>query len=140
MIIHQVSTLEWKDGIMKDMYENVFGEYRQENLEKCDFVLICRDDDLEAVGFITCHEMDGETLYWQHGGAAKKIKNSIHVSSHYVHFIKWSIERYKRITTRIENTNTAMLRLALKCGFLIYGIWNFKNKIYLELCYEPEGV
>jgi RimJ/RimL family protein N-acetyltransferase len=135
-MVEKISLDEWKDKYMSDMYIDSFNAKKEANLEKCDFVLLCRDYKNEAVGFLTCHELDSETLYWQYGGATKKVKNTINVSSHYVSFIKWSLERYKRVTTRIENTNTPMLRIALKCGFLIYGIWNFKNKIYVELCNE----
>lgn len=138
MIIEKVDSHSWKSDHMKSMYQDVFGSERDQTLETCDFVLVAKDSELDPVGFITCHEMDGETLYWQLGGAASKIKKSGRVISHYVHCLAWSKARYQRVTTRIENTNAPMLKMALKCGFLITGIWNFKNKIYLELCHETE--
>lgn len=140
MIIEKISSEEWKNTYMKSMYEEVFGAERPVGLEKCDYVLIAKDSELDPVGFITCHEMDSETVYWQFGGAAKKVKNTNHVLNHYIHFLAWSLAKYKRVTTRIENTNSSMLRMAIRCGFLVYGIWNFKNKIYLELCFEGRGV
>lgn len=135
-MVEKISLDHWKEHYMQYMYIDAFSHSKSSDLEKCDFVLLCKDYKNEVVGFVTCHEMDSETLYWQFGGASKKVKNTINVSSHYVSFINWSLERYQRVTTRIENTNTSMLRIALKCGFLIYGVWNFKNKIYLELCNE----
>lgn len=39
---------------------------------------------------------------------------------------------YKRITTYIENKNTPMLKFAMKIGFRITGIRNYKNEILLE--------
>lgn len=140
MIIDKLTEAEWKNSYMKNMYDSAFGEIRKVEIEKCDFVLIAKNSEFKPVGFVTCHEMDSETLYWQFGGASKEIKNTFHVLNHYINFIKWSISRYKRITTRIENTNTAMLKIAIKCGFIIYGIWNFKNTVYLELCYEQGGI
>lgn len=125
---------EWKDKYMKNMYLLSFYGERPKALERCDFVLLSKNP--EPVAFITCHEMDSETLYWQYGGAIDEIKKSHHVIDNYISFIQWSLERYKRINTRIENTNLAMLKIALKCGFLIVGTFNFNNKIYLELSLE----
>ncbi|MEZ0392071.1 MAG: hypothetical protein ACAH59_07655 [Pseudobdellovibrionaceae bacterium] len=139
MTIEKISLSEWKELHMENMFEDVFDGQRDYELETCDFVLLVRDKYFVPVGFITCHEMDSETLYWQFGGATKKIKRTLHVAGHYVQFLKWSLTHYKRVTTRIENTNSAMLKMALSCGFLIYGVWNFKNKIYLELCNESGG-
>ena len=138
MIVEKMSSKDWID-CMDSMYASVFDDVRPLSLERCDFVLIAKDNELDPVGFITCHEMDSETIYWQFGGALKKVKNSIHVMSHYVHFITWCTGKYKRITTRIENDNLPMLKMALKCGFLIQGVWNMKNKIYVEQCFEAGG-
>ncbi len=139
MIIERISLKEWKEKYMQDMYLASFSGERSKEIEVCDFVLIAKDIDQNAVGFITCHDMDSETVYWQLGGALPNVKNTVRVMSHYIHFITWCLGKYKRITTRIENTNLPMLKMALKCGFLIQGTWNFKNKIYLELCYEQGG-
>ena len=139
MTIDKIPLSEWKSKYMQNMYLESFGGERNDLIEKCDFVLIARNENIQPVAFITCHEMDTETIYWQFGGACDNIKKSIRVMSHYVHFLVWCMARYKRVTTRIENTNTAMLKMAIHCGFVVYGIWNFKNKIYLELCYEAGG-
>jgi hypothetical protein len=136
MIVEKITPEEWRSGLMTKMYLDTFGSERDPNVERCDFVLVAKDSELDPVGFITCHEMDSETLYWQFGGATEKIKKTIRVSSHYSHFLVWSLSKYKRVTTRIENKNLAMLRMALKVGFLVIGVWNIKNKVYLELCCE----
>lgn len=124
---------------MKPAYINVFGCHRDPEIEKIDFALICLNEKQDYLGFITCKEMDAESVYWQFGGAFEETKNTIRVLPAYRMFIEWCSGKYKRITTRIENTNLAMIKLALKCGFLINGTWNFKNKIYLELCLEFGG-
>lgn len=112
-----------------------FGAYRSRELDRIDFALITMKDSRPA-GYVTCLEMDSETVYWQIGGAFPDAKNTGVVVPCYLAMIDWCLDRYQRITTRIENTNTAMLRLAMKVGFLIVGTWNFKGSIYLELLLE----
>lgn len=130
---------EWLNGQeMSVCYHEAFSDKRLESIERCDYALaVLRDEKLCA--FVTCIEMDGETLYWQFGGAFDEIKKTISVIESYQAAIDKSRDLgFKRITTRIENTNIAMLKLAMKCGFLIVGTWNFKNTVYLELLNEFE--
>lgn len=134
MQITRVSLDEWRDRFANNSYTQSFGQNRDISLERIDFALIAVNEN--PVGFVTCIEMDAETIYWQFGGAFDEIKRSLMVLTYYVSFINYCKERYKRITTRVENTNISMIRMALACGFLIQGTWNNRNKIYLELCLE----
>ncbi len=134
-MVEMVMPLEWKDKYMDKMYLLSFNGERPKALERCDFALVYKKDD-NPVGFVTCHEMDSETLYWQYGGAINEVKKTHTVIDNYISFIMWSRERYKRVATRVENTNIPMLKIALKCGFLIVGTYNFNNKIFLELTQE----
>ncbi len=112
-----------------------FGVSRSRHLDRIDFALIAMKDEKPA-GYVTCLEMDADTIYWQIGGAFADAKKTGVVVPCYLAMIDWCLDRYHRITTRIENTNQAMLRLAMKVGFLIVGTWNFKGTIYLELLLE----
>lgn len=123
---------------MNDYYKSIFGGIRLIDQEKCDYALIARDEK-NVYGFVTCIEMDGDTVYWQFGGATIEKKKSVTVSRAYKMFIEHCKGRYQRISTRIENTNTAMLKLALANGFIVQGVWMFKQKVYVELCLEFGG-
>lgn len=133
-----VETREWAK-LSAEAHLVVFGEQRKSDLDRIDFVLLALDDIGTPSGYITCIEMDSETLYWQHGGALPNTKDSLLAFRGYEKFVEWGRGQYKRITTRIENTNLAMLKMALRVGFLIQGTWTFKNQIYVELCLEFKG-
>lgn len=129
---------EWLEKMDK-CYLSSFGGLRPKYLEKCDFALVV-ERDAHPCGFVTCKEMDSETVYWQWGGAFEAIKKTTSVIESYLELIFRIKEMgFKRITTRIENTNIAMLKLAMRCGFLIVGTWCFRNEILLELVNELGG-
>ena len=108
---------------------------RTRAIDSIDFALVCSADDVPT-GHVTCIEMDKETIYWQLGGALESIKGTFAVVPCYMSMIKWSLERYQRISTRILNTNIKMLHLAMRIGFRIIGVRTFKNEIFLELNLE----
>lgn len=118
---------------MQFCYAQAFYDRRDPRLERPDFTLIV--EDLNGIcGFVTCIEIDSETLYWQFGGALHEIKKSLKVKAAYVALIKKSKDLgFKRIQTKIENTNVSMLKLALKFGFIVVGVFISRNKVYLEL-------
>ena len=115
-----------------------FGEMREPMLNRHHFtVAVMHSGDMG--GFFTCLEMDSETLYIQHGGVLPNFQKTIHATQGYAAFIDWCEARYKRLTTKIENINAPMLRLAMKMGFLIVGTSTFKNKIYLDHLLEVQN-
>jgi len=117
---------------------SAFGGSRSADLDRAQFAIVSFRNE-KPTGYVTCIEMDSETVYWQVGGAFDGVKRTLDVVPSYLKMIDWALERYKRITTRIENTNIEMLHLAMKMGFRIVGTWNFKNQIYLELLNERES-
>jgi len=135
-IVNQLSKFEW-EGCAEKAHLIVFGEERHFMMNRIDFALTVKTGD-KHIGYLTAKEMDSETLYWQYGGALPDCSPGEIVPS-YIAFVDWSLERYKRITTKIENTNIKMLHLAMKMGFLIVGTWNFDGKIYLELLNERKN-
>lgn len=101
-------------------------------MDRIDFALLAVTDSGSPAGYVTCRETDNETVYWQFGGAFPSIKGTVLSMRAYEDFINWTRERYSRVYTLIENTNSAMLRMAQKVGFSIIGIKNFKGQILLE--------
>lgn len=133
--VERLSREEWVNGRSMRAHALSFGEYRSSALERIDFALIVSAREVPR-GYVQCIEMDSETVYWQIGGAFAGEHGSHVIVPCYLAMIDWCLERYKRITTRIENTNIRMLHLAMKVGFLVVGTWNFQGKIYLELLNE----
>ncbi len=105
-----------------------FGEHKPVSLDRIDFALVCKSDS-NLLGYVTCREIDEKTLYWQFGGAFPGTKNSFRG---YQTLIEYCSTRYKRLTTLIENTNMAMLKMAMKVGYRIVGIRFFNGTILLE--------
>ena len=55
----------------------------------------------------------------------------------YARNAKWCFDNgYKRITTYIQNTNSPMLRIAMKVGFKIIGTRTFKGDVMVEFLLE----
>jgi hypothetical protein len=66
--IKKVSQQDW-NMLSKDAHMISFGVIRDPSLDRISFALIAVDNQGEVSGYVTCVEMDSETLYWQHGGA-----------------------------------------------------------------------
>lgn len=113
----------------------LFDQHRDTSLNRHHFVITIVFNG-QLGGYFTCLEMDSETLYIQYGGAMPWFWDSFHIYPGFVKMLGWCRENYKRFWMRVENTNLAMLKMALKAGFIINGISNFKGKIYLELYQE----
>lgn len=112
-----------------------FGEKREPSIERIDFALLAVSEH-KALGYITCREADAETVYWQFGGPFPGTKGSSVSFRCYQAAVEWCKLRYDRVYTFIENSNKAMLKMALEVGFLIVGVRVFKGQILVELLLE----
>jgi RimJ/RimL family protein N-acetyltransferase len=128
---------EWK-MLAESAHVSVFDEVRSPDLDRISYALIAKSGS-DLVGYLTARETDAETVYWQFGGMFRDFRGTTKTMQTYVAFINWTKNKYKRITTFVENVNIPYLRLAMSCGFLITGIKNFKNTILVELTLEFEG-
>ena len=109
-----------------------FGQFRPSSLNRHHFV-IGGFVNKELSGYYTCLEMDSETVYIQHGGAFPNFEKTRFVLQGYQKMLEALSGDYKRAWTRIENTNRPMLKMAMQAGFLITGVYNYKNKVLVEL-------
>lgn len=135
--IVKVDAKDWRGLESEKAHYLTFGDFRARELERFDFTLLGFKDET-LIGYFNCKEMDAETLYIQTGGALPEAKGTVNVVPGCIAGVDWMLERYKRVTGRIENTNRPMLKIALMMGFLVCGTWNFNGKIYLELLKEKE--
>lgn len=111
----------------------VFHEAKMATTDRIDFALLTENAKGEPMNYVTCRELDAESLYWQYGGSFPGTKDtvlSLRATQALIEFCKNA--GYKRIAFYVENTNQAMLKMAMKCGFFITGVRNFKGSILLE--------
>lgn len=118
----------------------LFNEVRPSDFDRIDYALLGVDQEGDrAIGYITVKELDHESVYWQFGGALPPIRDTIWSYRLYQEMLRWTFDRYERVTTYIENDNAVYLKMAAKVGFKIIGCRTFKKKIYLEHLLEREA-
>ncbi len=104
-------------------------------MDRIDYAIVLKDEN-ELLGYCTCKELDDESVYWQYGGAFPTAQNSSKAVEVYMVLVSWAHEKYKRITTLVENDNVRYLKLAMHAGFRIIGVRMFGGKILVELLNE----
>lgn len=123
----------------EDAHRACFSEFRPAYTDRIDFALLAHEPQERGIlAYVTVRELDNESVYWQYGGAFENIAKSTLVYRSYAKFIDTMQGRYKRITTLVENTNVGYLKLAMKFGFRIIGVRNFKGSILVELLLDLE--
>ena len=111
----------------------VFNEAKMAATDRIDFALVTENSRGELMNYVTCRELDSESLYWQYGGSFPGTKGSILSLRAVQALLEYCKSAgYARVGFFVENTNSAMLKMAMKCGFLITGVRNFKGIILLE--------
>ena len=109
IIVVQVHKEDWAQ-LSEKAHLACFNEAKPASMDRIDFALIVEEDS-RMMGYLTCREHDAETLYWQYGGAFRGTRESSLTWKGYQAFVAWTRERYKRITTVIENDNLVMLKM-----------------------------
>lgn len=132
MQVCRLDKKQW-ESFSENAHRIAFDRYKDPSLERIDFALLMVDEVSDRpVGYMTCREHDAETVYWQFGGAMPETKGTIHSFRAYEGFVKYASSHYKRVTTLIENTNTPMLKMAMKVGFRIIGVRTYQGSVLLE--------
>lgn len=132
MRVVRVEKEEWK-VLSEKAHLIVFNENKNSENDRIDFALTVEEEESSLLlSYITCRETDSDTLYWQYGGSFPGTKGTILSYRAVQATLRYCQERYKRVFFYVENKNSAMLKMALKCGFLITGIRNYKNTILVE--------
>lgn len=123
----------------EDAHRASFSEFRPAGMDRIDYALLAHDPRGRGVlGYVTIRELDADSIYWQYGAAFDNIAKGIIVTRVYQRIINFARERYKRITTLVENTNVSYLKLAMKMGFRIVGVRMFKGQVLVELLLDFE--
>jgi hypothetical protein len=128
----QVKKEDW-NSLAERAHLIVFNEIKKPDLDRIDFALMVQTDSGVPMQYATCRELDAESLYFQYGGSFPGTKGTLKSIRCLEKIIEWAeFAGYRRISFLVENTNEAMLKLSLRCGFLIVGLRTFKGLILLE--------
>lgn len=131
--VRRISAEDWMP-VSELAHGVAFGETRPACKDRIDFVIIAEKCG-HPVGYITARETDAESVYWQFGGIFGGPLGQMGLLS-YLDAINLMRQSYSRITTLIHNSNVVMLKLALKCGFLVTGIKTFEGRTLVECSLE----
>jgi len=131
MKIERIEPQIWS-SLSENAHKIAFNTLKPASQDRISFALLAVNDANIPLGYVTCREHDADTLYWQFGGAFPGTIGTTISFPTYCQFVEWCKPHYKRITTLIENTNTVMLKMAMKVGFRIIGVRFYKGSILLE--------
>ena len=124
---------EWKKNYSEQAHLIAFGKEKPASWDRIDYAMLLVDRRSNTPGgYITCREFDHETVYWQFGGAMPGTKGTLGSLACFDAALDWARRAYRRVTFVVENTNFAMLKLAMKRGFQIVGVRNFHGAVLLE--------
>jgi len=111
----------------------VFNEARKPEAERIDFALLVESEHGIPMQYVTVRELDQESLYFQYGGSFPGTKHTMQSFRCMEKILEWcKFMNYRRVNFLVENVNQAMLKLAMRCGFIITGIKTFSGHILLE--------
>jgi RimJ/RimL family protein N-acetyltransferase len=137
LAVKQLSPDEWR-ALSEDAHLVMFGENRPASMDRIDYALIVEEEGVPC-GYLTAKELDAEGVYWQFGGAFPGTQGSGRSAQCYEKLLEWTFERYKRITTLVENANVRYLKFAMHFGFRIIGCRMFDGIVLVELLNKREG-
>lgn len=139
MRVEQLQKYEWQT-LSERAHLVVFNKTKAASTERIDFALVVEGEDGQMLQYVTCRELDASSLYWQYGGSFPGTKDTILSWRAFQALLRWVKEYgFKRISFYVENTNTPMLKLAMKGGFHITGVRNFQGAVLLEHLKEFEN-
>lgn len=140
MTVKKVTKEDWAE-LSEKAHLIVFNQNSKPEMERIDYALMVESNSGIPLQYATCRELDGESVYVQYGGSFPGTKGSTRSLRCAEKLLEWAeFAGYRRVSFFVENTNEAMLKLAMRLGFLIVGVRNFKNKILLEHFKEFQGV
>jgi RimJ/RimL family protein N-acetyltransferase len=114
---------QW-DDICSSTLKYSFGYEWPKGKTRADFAIIVQDKTTQTpYGYASIIELDSESVFLEHGGNFKSTISTSFTFRGYSMIIDYLKEKYRNLSTRILNTNTAMLKMALKAGFIVTGVY-----------------
>lgn len=131
MNLHVLSPEQWS-WYSENAHVIAFGKQKPAEWDRIDFALMVTDLEGTPVGYGTIRETRHDTVYWQHGGSMPGSRDTARSFRAFQMGLEYLEQHYKNVTFLIENTNTVMLKFAMKAGFRIIGVRNFQGSILVE--------
>lgn len=125
----------WLEYWSEDAHKLCFGTEKPKTFDRIDYALLVIDQE-KPMGYITVRELDHESVYWQFGGAFPGTKQTVFTVRGYDLFLEFQSKVSKRVTTKIENKNYPMLKLALSRRFMIVGCGHWNGTTLVDLVKE----
>lgn len=121
---------EWSE-LSETAHLICFGKHKPASQDRFDFALLAHSEN-GALGYVTCRELDADSVHWQFGGVFPGTRGSVK-SLHVFRALRdHCAQHYQRIGFLVENGNHAMIKMALHFGMKIVGVRNFKGAVLLE--------
>jgi len=128
---------EWAKLYSEKAHLICFGTEKPAHFDRIDYALLIVDESNNIpAAYITCREYDHETVYWQFGGSMPRTRGTVGSLRCFDSAISFAKLTYKRVTFVVENTNEAMLKLALARDFLIVGTRSYHGAVLVEFMRE----
>ena len=128
--VKKLSKEVWKE-LAENAHLVVFNEVRLNEQNRIDFALLAVDET--PLQYVTCRELDDETLYWQYGGSFPSCRGTPKSFLAYNAIIQACKDLgYKRISFLVENNNFPMLKFAIAAKCNIVGMRTFNGSVWLE--------
>lgn len=129
-----VSPDEWQRQFSELAHKAVFNKVKPADWDRINFAcLFVSDDGGEPCGYVTCRELDHESLYCQYGGMFEMFRKQGQFQECEGLFTQFCAESgYKRYSCLVENTNPEMLRFCTRVGLKISGIRVYNNSVLVE--------
>jgi hypothetical protein len=131
--IVKLSPAEWNE-ISEDTMRFSFSEKGwDKNLNRVSYAILAQDKETKIpYGFATIIEMDAQSAHIQSGGTFPSTHGLATAGRGFLKIIEFLRHRYFSVQMNVRNTNTSMLKLALKAGFVTKGILQDKiGDVYL---------
>lgn len=138
MQVHKLSPSQWS-FFSRDAHKIAFGEIKEPSSDRIDYALLVVSREDKPAAYVTCREHDSRTVYWQFGGTMPGTRGGVGAFRAFEAMVEFARPHYDRVTCLIENTNTPMLKMAMKANFRVVGIRTYKGSILLEHLLEFHG-
>jgi hypothetical protein len=116
-----------------------FDETGFSEIETIDYALLVVKDEVPLM-YATIRQHDAVTAYMSRGGAFPSVKGTALSYKAFEMILDYLKAVSVTITLRTLNTNSPMLKFAMKAGFVIEGISYSKKQIFLEHILEVNHV
>jgi RimJ/RimL family protein N-acetyltransferase len=128
--IREFNANEWY-RYAEEAHKLVFKKQRDPWIDRITFAWLAYTDS-GAIGYVTCRELDCHSLYWQFGGSFDE-RRGIPAVRAFEAILEKAKDKYRRVTTLVENDNVNYLHLLMRKGFRVIGLRVFEGNILLEL-------